>query len=162
MAANVVVSALRALAQQRLTESQLWRRLERKGFSDEEIRRAVEVCKADGYIDDCLFAHLYVEQKRKAVGDLRLVGELVKRGITRDAALDALRRSQSTQDQRCDAALQAVLRKNNSINYPAAARALERLGFPSSLIYRKLREHAQKHGPFSSLATEFAGSGSAD
>lgn len=162
MAAKVVVSALRALAQRRLTESQLWKRLERKGFSDEEIRCAVEVCKADGYVDDRLFAHLYVEQKRKAVGDIKLVGELIKRGINRDAALDAVHRARATQDDRCDAALQGVFRKSSVTNYPAAARALERLGFPSSLIYRKLREHAQNHGPFSSLSTQFGSSFSVD
>ncbi len=148
MRSKALVSALRALAQRRLTESQLWRRLELKGFGEDEIRRAIDVCKADGYIDDRLFAHLYVEQKRKALGNVKLVGELIKRGIDREAAAAAVHQSCVSQDERCDHALEIVLRKNASANYPSAARALERLGFPSSLIYQKLREHARKHGPF--------------
>ncbi len=156
MASKALLSALRALAQRRLTESQLWRCLDRRGFSDEEIRSAVAVCKDEGYIDDRLFAYLYVEQKHKAVGDVKLVAELIKRGIDRQEAFGAIARSRATQDERCDDALRRVLRKNASPNYSTAARTLERLGFPSSLIYRKLREHAQKHGPFASFATESA------
>ncbi|MDQ6933109.1 MAG: recombination regulator RecX [Candidatus Eremiobacteraeota bacterium] len=148
--------ALRALAQRRLSESQLWRCLERRGFSDEDIRCTVAVCKTEGYIDDRLFASLYVEQKHKAVGDVKLLAELVKRGIDREAAFEAIQRSHATQEERCDRALKRVLRTKDSFNYPAAARTLERLGFPSSLIYRTLREHSQKHGPFASLMSESA------
>ncbi len=156
MASKALSCALRALAQRRLSESQLWRCLERRGFSDEEIRSTVTVCKTDGYIDDRLFASLYVEQKRKAVGDVKLIAELIQRGIAREAAFEAIQRSRATQEERCDDALKRILRTKGSLNYPAAARTLERLGFPTSLIYRKLREHSQKHGPFASLTTESA------
>ncbi len=153
MAGNARVNALRILAQRRLTESQLWQRLQRKRFDDDEIRAAVEMCKADGYLDDRLFAQLYVDQKRKAVGNARLVGELVKRGIDRDAAVRAVQTSHSSEQERCDDALKTILQRNPS-KYSAAARSLERLGFPSSLIYRKLREHAQNYGPFALRITE--------
>jgi regulatory protein len=148
---NAYTAALTSLARQRLTEAQLWKRLERKGFDDEAIREAVARCKRDGFVDDKLYARLYVEGKRKTVGDARLVGELVRKGIDRDAARDAVGELERDERSRCAGAFEALVRKKPGIEYPSAARRLERLGFPAPTIYRVLREHAARFGPLAGI-----------
>jgi SOS response regulatory protein OraA/RecX len=134
------LAALRLLAQRRLSEAQLWSKLLSKGHAHEDVRRAVDACKADGYLDDGLFARLFVEGKVKAVGDARLVAELVRRGIDREAAAAAVEGAPRDEDERLVAAIDKLFRSRPALSYPSAARSLERLGFPTPAIYRLLRE----------------------
>ena len=131
------------LALRRLTEAQLWKKLEAKGYTDAAIAEAVASCRRDGFLDDALYSTLYVEGARKAVGDARLVVDLVKRGITREAAVQSVAAAPLAQDQRIALAYAKLQRTKPQQSYAAAARALERLGFPTALIYRTLREHAR-------------------
>jgi SOS response regulatory protein OraA/RecX len=137
------LAALRLLAQRRLTEAQLWERLGRRGFDDGQTRAAIESLKGDGFVDDLLFAALFVEGRAKAVGDARLIAELVQRGIDRDAARRSVAGAGRTETERLEAAIDKLFRTRASISYPSAARALERLGFPAPAIYRHLRQRSQ-------------------
>ncbi len=149
------VSALRILAKQRVTEAQLRARLERLGYEDEDVRFAVERCRAEGYVDDALFARFFVDCKTKAVGDARLVAELVRRGVARDAAQQTVASAERDEESRLDDAIDKLARTRSSLNYASAARALERLGFPASAIYRHLRERARLE--FGDLSAAFDG-----
>jgi regulatory protein len=134
------------LAQRRLSESQLWERLARRGYPDDDIRSAVESCKRDGFVDDALFARLFVDGRVKAVGNSRLVAELVRRGIDRDAAKASVASAERDQEERLGSAIDKLFRTRSNLSYPSAARALERLGFPASAIYRQLRERVRAGG----------------
>jgi len=140
--ASARVTALRLLTQRRLTEAQLYAKLERRGFDDDAVGEAVAACKRDGLLDDALYAALYVETKHAAVGDARLVAELVKRGIDRDAARVRVDASSTSECERAEAAYAKIRRAKPDASYPTVARKMERLGFPASLIYRVLRAHA--------------------
>jgi regulatory protein len=142
---NARLAALRLLAGRRLTEAQLWARLGRRGFNPDETREAVESAKRDGFLDDALFARLFVDGRAKAVGDARLLADLVRRGIDREAARRSVARAERTEAERLEAAVEKLFRSRASLSYPSAARALERLGFPTPSIYRHLRARASQN-----------------
>jgi len=88
-----------------------------------------------------------VERVRKPIGNGRLVGELIRKGVDVEAAGQAVADLEEDESARCSAAFERLIVKTPEIPYPRAARHLERLGFPAATIYRILREHAAHFGP---------------
>ncbi len=75
-------SALRILAQRDHSETELSRKLGRKGFEEGVIRLVVHECRKLNYLDDQRTARQLVDQlKRKGWGLRRIRCEMVKKGL---------------------------------------------------------------------------------
>ncbi len=146
-------AALGLLARRRLSEAQLRTKLERRGYDDDAIADAVARCKTERYLDDALFAALYVERVRDAKGDRRLVGELLRRGLDAECAQRAVAEASLSERGRCAEALAKLRRTQPQASYPSLARSLERRGFPAALIYALLREAALHDGALEEIET---------
>ncbi len=131
------------LAQRRLTEAGLWTRLARRGYPDDEVREAVAAGRRAGFLDDALFARLFIETRASTLGDARVIAELVRRGITQEAAATSLAAAERGEPERLEAAYAKLVRRRPTLGYANAARALERLGFPAPAIYRCLSQRAR-------------------
>jgi regulatory protein len=66
------------------------RKLGRRGYSEEDVERAVARLVELGYLDDRVFAEGHVRRRSASLGPLALSAELAARGVDRAAAHEAL------------------------------------------------------------------------
>ena len=72
------------------SKKELAKRLEEKGYEEEDAVAAAEKVEQMGYIDDRRYAERLVERKKNKVGEQQIRYELTKAGISRDDADDIL------------------------------------------------------------------------
>lgn len=117
---------------------QLTVKLRKKGFSDDEYRPALDYLIHKGVIDDSRFAAAYLHTRSfsKKEGHIRLFSELRKRGIATDTAKQALCDFFSEVDEAdiCESATRSLIRKGYAEQKLYSA--LQRKGFPFSMIKR--------------------------
>ena len=102
-------AALRILARRDHLEGELLAKLRRKGFSSDESEAAVARCRDQGYVDDERVGRRFAELRaaNRGWGSRRLKAELMKRGMSPEAA-------------------DRVSRLDDDLNEKALAAALER------------------------------------
>ena len=124
------------------TSREVFDRLKRKGFSNEEIERILESWKDKGILDDEGFARRWVHERKYKYGPLRLRSELYSLGIddvivesaiaevSREEWLEILRERISSE-------------KFNPNSKPERAKLIRRFltrGFPKDMILEVLRD----------------------
>ena len=142
--------ALRLLARRDHSCSELSRKLDERGFSRDQIQRAVERCLRFQYLDDERFAATYTEQlQRRGYGCRRIQQMLADKAVAHETisgCLEALC-SDAVQIRDCRKAVIKKLNKNPSPDASPEARAkLHRFllgrGFSPAIIRQVLDEQA--------------------
>ena len=141
-------SALRILAHRDHTETELGRKLDRRGYGQDLVRRVIEECRRYGYLDDDRAARQLLEQmKRRGLGIRRIRFEMVKKGLTGPGISELLRESLPAGEE-LERAHQAVGKRAAAFDRePDAQRRKVRIqrflhsrGFTDSVIFELLRE----------------------
>lgn len=132
-------AALSLLARRDYTAAELSRRLIDRGHGVEDVADALKNLIADGSVDDTRVAaaHVRTSTRVKGRGRLRVKGELLARGLSRQAIDEALS-ALETGDER-DAVVRILKRKRYPERPTLAERQrmyqhLLRRGFPGDLI----------------------------
>jgi regulatory protein len=108
-----VGAALKALARRDFFQRELAGRLLAKGFSEEEVERALARCGELGYLDDEGLARRFVEQRAvaKGWGPARLRAELRRRGAPRQVVEDAVAEASALVPEALAVALERIERR---------------------------------------------------
>lgn len=86
-----LAAALRILGGASQSADALQRKLRQRGFASRAVRAAVERCRELGYVDDAALARSLVgRHMRSGHGRARVVADLRRRGVSSDAAAEAL------------------------------------------------------------------------
>ncbi len=118
--------------------SELRRKLDKKGFSHDEVEEALDRLTGRGYLDDRAVAKSFVEAKtaREPMGRRRLMADLTKKGAPSDVAAEVLDELLPRDDRElAREAAQAWHRRKRRPKKAALARYLERRGFSPGSIW---------------------------
>lgn len=88
---EVKKSALRYLSIRNHSSQELYKKLSKKKFSDQIIKKVIDELLSIGYLNDKKFAEQYlIELTGKLFGPLKIKNEMIKRGITKEVVDDVL------------------------------------------------------------------------
>lgn len=150
VARTILLDALTGRARSRAELAEL---LRRKNVPEEIGERLLDRFTEVGLVDDAQFAHAWVHGRQQAKGLARraLAQELRRKGVDDEVARDALDTLEPTAEE--DAARRLVQRKLRSLSGVDDTTATRRLagmlarrGYPSSLVFRVVREELAAAG----------------
>lgn len=135
---------LHILAKGAYTRRSLEERLARRGAESDEISTLLDYFEDLGYVDDALYARLYVESHEER-GSLRLRSELRRRGVAEALIEEALSKRDEASEE--EAALNLAREwVEAGVEARLIAGRLIRRGFPPSLV-RSVLERLERKTP---------------
>ena len=136
--------AVELLARRSHFRRELATKLQRRGYPEEEIERALERVAGFGYLDDRITARQWVEARlsRGPEGRRRLAAELSRRGADSEVVDEVLSEALPDDDRPAarEAAERWLRRRSGSPKPEALARHLDRKGFSQGAIWEILDE----------------------
>ena len=136
--------ALRYLARRAHSRAELWRKLVRRGYAEDEVEDALARLVDLGYLDDAGFAGGHVRRRSARLGPLALSAELAARGVDREVARQAV--DSLSREAQLSAALRLVARqagRNRPAGYKelldSAGAKLLRRGFSAAIAREACR-----------------------
>lgn len=143
-----LAAAIRLLSGRRLTKAQLAQKLRDRGYEPASLEEALATCEERRYLDDRTFAQLHVKSvlDRKPVGRMRLLHDLLGKGIDGDLAREVLDEFTGDEEERIDRALAKLEAMRPYDGYEQLGRRLERQGFTAPEIAKALRKRAKARG----------------
>lgn len=143
-----IEKALRLLKVRARSEAELVRRLEREGLPPRVVSQVIERLRALGYVDDRVFAVLWIAQRQasKPRGRAGLRAELRAKGIDPDIIEDLLPRDQETELAAARRVVEKFWPRLQKLDRRIAQRRLigllERRGFSWEVIRTVLKDLA--------------------
>ena len=139
---DIEQAAIRLLSFTEHTTLQLQRKLQKKGFAEDDVAEVLAELSERKLLSDERFASQYLSMRTaKGYGPVRIAQEMREKGVPDDLVEDTL---ESCDDDWADTMQQVVRKKfgsapaNDYASRAKRARFLEYRGFPSSLISRYL------------------------
>lgn len=124
-------------------ENELKTKLKDKGFTDEEIQKAIETLKANGELDEARYVYSFIRSNNrkhpegKSVVMMRLLAKGTDKAIAKEIT-DEVYDSDYTLRMLSEA-LRKIRKKDNNIDTDKLKAKLIKLGFPMSCIYYCLK-----------------------
>lgn len=79
-------AGLRLLGRRAHSRQELWRKLLRRGYQEDEVHGALVRLAELGYVNDAAFADGHIRRRSRSLGPLALSAELSARGVARETA----------------------------------------------------------------------------
>lgn len=145
---EVKKSALRFLSIRNHSSQELYKKLSKKKFSDQIIKKVIDELLSIGYLNDKKFAEQYLSELiGKLFGPLKIKNEMLKRGISKEIVDDVLNEYFNNDDMQKEV-IEKILSKNKFSKRISNRNELQKIynylvsrGFQARIVMDAMKEN---------------------